>query len=68
MASILGEYLNKRMGILELRRELSRLRHEYDKFTGRSLFIYAADLNKGRRGVEVDLMQDDFYTFQDILR
>lgn len=68
MASILGEYLNKRMGILELRRELSRLRHEYDKYTGRSLFIYAADLNKGRRGVEVDLMQDDFYTFQDLLR
>ncbi len=40
MASILGEYLNKRMGILELRRELSRLRHDYDKYTGRSLFIY----------------------------
>ena len=68
MASILGEYLQKRMGILDLRKELSRLRLEYNKYTGRNLFIFAADLNKGRKGVEVDLMQDDFYMIQDILR
>lgn len=41
MASILGEYLQKRMGILDLRKELSRLRLEYNKYTGRNLFIFA---------------------------
>ena len=68
MASILSEYLSKKMSILDLRKELTNLRKEYNKLTGRNLFIYAADFNKGRRNIDVSLMQDDFYMIQDILR
>jgi len=68
MASILNEYLSKRWGVPELKNELKRLIDEYNKSTGRNLFIYAADFNKGRRGIDVSLMQDDFYTIADILR
>ena len=33
------------------------------------MFIYAADINKARnRGIDVSLVQDDFYNIQDILR
>ncbi|MBQ9163754.1 MAG: hypothetical protein IJ163_03150 [Bacteroidaceae bacterium] len=68
MASIIGEYIAKRMSVLDLKRELSHLRSEYNKLTGRHLFIYAADFNKGKQGIDVSLMQDDFYIIQDILR
>jgi len=68
MASILNEYISKRWGVLELKAELKNLISQYNKLTGRNLFIYAADFNKGRRGIDVSLMQDDFYTVQDILR
>lgn len=68
MASILDEYISKRWGVLDYKAELKRLTSEYNKLTGRNLFVYAADFNKGRRGVDVGLMQDDFYTIQDILR
>ena len=68
MASIINEYIEKRMSVLDLKKELSRLRSEYNKITGRNLFIYAADFNKGRQGIDVSLMQDDFYMIQDILR
>jgi len=68
MASILSQYLSKRWGVLEFRDELTNLIRQYNEFTGRNLFVYAADFNKGRRGIDVSLMQDDFYTIQDILR
>jgi ClpP class serine protease len=68
MASIFGEYVSNRWGVLELKAELKSLIVQYNKLTGRNLFVYAADLNKGRRGIDVVLMQDDFYTIQDILR
>ena len=68
MASILSDYISRKMSILDLRKELSMLRLEYNRITGRNLFIYAADFNKARQGVDVSLMQDDFYTIQDILR
>ena len=69
MASILKEYIGKRLGVLDLQNELQKLIAAYNKHTGRCLFVYAADLNKGRaRGVDVSLVQDDFYTIQDILR
>jgi hypothetical protein len=68
MASILNEYMSKRWGVLEFKAELKRLISQYNKLTSRNLFIYAADFNKGRRGIDVSLMQDDFYTIQDILR
>jgi hypothetical protein len=68
MASILNDYISRRLGILELQAELQRLIGLYNNFTGRYLFIYAADFNKGRQGIDVSLMQDDFYAIQDILR
>ena len=68
MASILNEYISKRWGVLEYKQELRKLIKRYSDLTGRNIFIYAADFNKGRRGVDVSLMQDDFYTIQDILR
>ncbi|MDR1197508.1 MAG: ATP-dependent Clp protease proteolytic subunit [Prevotellaceae bacterium] len=68
MSSILNEYISKRWGVFELKAELKALLGQYNTFTGRNLFIYATDFNKGRRGIDVGLMQDDFYTIQDILR
>ncbi|MDR3365802.1 MAG: ATP-dependent Clp protease proteolytic subunit [Prevotellaceae bacterium] len=68
MASILSEYILKRWGVLELKAELKNLINQYNTLTKRNLFVYAADFNKGRRGIDVSLMQDDFYTIQDILR
>jgi hypothetical protein len=68
MASILNEYISKRWGVLELKAELKNLTRQYKDLTGRNLFVYAADFNKGRRGIDVSLMQDDFYTIQDVLR
>jgi len=56
------------MSVLDLKKELSRLRSEYNKLTRRNLFIYAADFNKSKQGIDVSLMQDDFYMIQDILR
>lgn len=68
MASILSEYLSKKMGIIDLKNELKRLRIEYNRLTGRNLFIYASDSNKARMNIDVSLKQDDFYMIQDILR
>lgn len=68
MTSIISEYIAKRMSVLDLKKELSSLRSEYNRITGRNLFIYAADFNKARLGIDVSLMQDDFYIIQDILR
>ena len=68
MGSILNEYISKHWGAIEFKEELKRLVEQYNKLTKGNLFIYAADFNKGRRGIEVSLRQDDFYTIQDILR
>jgi hypothetical protein len=68
MTSILNEYISKRWGVFELKVELKALIGEYNRLTKRNLFVYAADFNKARRGIDVSLMQDDFYTIQDILR
>ena len=69
MASILNEYISKNWGLLDLQNELQRLIKDYNKHTGRYLFIYTADINKGRsRGIDVSMVQDDFYNIQDILR
>lgn len=69
MPSILNEYLKKKLGILELQQELLTLIGSYNNYTGRYMFIYAADFNKATvRGVDVSLIQEDFYIIQDILR
>jgi len=69
MASIFNEYLSKRLGFIDLQNELQRLIKEYNKYTGRYMFVYASDINKGRsRDIDVSMVQDDFYNIQDILR
>jgi hypothetical protein len=69
MASILNEYVTKGLGLIDLQNELENLIKKYNKQTGRYLFVYAADFNKGRvRGVDISLGQEDFYNIQDILR
>jgi hypothetical protein len=68
MASILEDYINKGLGSIDLKNELKRLIKLYNQLTGRNLFIYASDFNKQKHGIDVSLMQDDFYTIQDILR
>lgn len=68
MASILEDYINKGLGSIDLKNELKRLIKLYNQHTGRNLFIYASDFNKQKHGIDVSLMQDDFYTIQDILR
>jgi len=61
MGSLLKEYMSKRWGVLEFKAELLSLIQQYNVLTNRNLFVYAADFNKGRRGIDVSLMQDDFY-------
>lgn len=68
MASILEDYINKGLGSIDLKNELKRLVKAYNQLTGRNLFVYASDFNKQRHGIDVALMQDDFYTLQDMLR
>lgn len=69
MASILNDYLGRRLGIVELQDELQTLIKKYNEHSGRFMFIYASDINKGRKGeVDISLTQDDFYNIQDILR
>lgn len=69
MGSILNDYLNRRLSLIDLQNELQRLIKEYNKYTGRYLFVYSSDINKGAtRGIDVSLIQDDFYNIQDILR
>jgi hypothetical protein len=68
MASILSEYISKNLGLLDLQNELQLLVKAYNSHTARYMFIYAADINKSRnRGIDVSLVQDDFYAIQDIL-
>jgi hypothetical protein len=69
MASILNEYISRRLGLIDLQNELQRLIKLYNNHTGRYIFVYAADINKARNsGVDVSMVQDDFYNIQDILR
>lgn len=69
MASILNEYLSKRLGLLDLQNELQQLIKRYNSHTGRYMFVYVADINKGRiSGVDVSMVQGDFYNIHDMLR
>lgn len=68
MSSLLIEYVNRNLGVMQMQAELKRLISEYNKHTQRSMFIYASDLNKGSMGIDVSLVQDDFYVIEDVLR
>ena len=67
--SILNDYLNRRLSVIELHQELTKLLEEYKKITGRHLYIYASDIVKGSNpSVNISLNQEDFYIIQDMLR
>ena len=68
MQSFLLDYLGRHLGFIQMQEELKRLSQVYNNYTGRNLFIYAADVNKARMGIDVSMMQDDFYMIEDILR
>lgn len=67
--SILNDYLNRHLSVIELHKELIKLLSEYNKLTGRELYIYTADIVKGGNpNINISLNQEDFYIFQDMLR
>jgi len=67
--SILNDYLNRHLSVIELHKELIKLLSEYNKLTGRELYIYTADVVKGGNpNINISLNQEDFYIFQDMLR
>jgi len=69
MAGILQEYLDKHLTLVQMQKELAGLIADYNRLTGRYLFVYSADLTKARHGNDdVALNQEDFYIIQDILR
>jgi hypothetical protein len=49
MTNIIGDYLGKNLSILGLKKELSSLMKQYKTYTGRDLFVYAADFSKGKQ-------------------
>lgn len=67
MTNIIGDYLGKNLSILGLKKELSSLMKQYKTYTGRDLFVYAADFSKGKQA-DISLSQEDYFLFQDILR
>ncbi|MGV8946483.1 MAG: SDH family Clp fold serine proteinase [Lutibacter sp.] len=69
MKSLLQEYIDKKLSITDLHKELHQLIEDYETSTGRFLFIYSADFDKGNsKNVNISLTQDDFYIIQDLLR
>src|SRR5690606_1253512 len=69
MKSFLEEYIERRLSITDLHTELHKLIEEYETQTGRLLFVYSADLDKGStKNANISLTQDDFYIIQDMLR
>ena len=69
MPGILNEYLNKKMSVIDLQNELSRLVRRYNSYTGRYLFIFASDFCGIKKGIpDISMNQDDFYNIQDLLR
>jgi hypothetical protein len=69
MKSFLEDYIDRRLSITDLHTELHKLIEEYETLTGRLLFVYSADLDKGSsKNANISLTQDDFYIIQDMLR
>lgn len=69
MKSLLEEYIDRKLSITDLHSELHKLIEEYETSTGRLLFVYSADFEKGAsKNANISLTQDDFYIIQDMLR
>ena len=63
--SLMEEYINKRLSIPELEKELQRLIGEYNELRETYLFVYAAASEK--QIPATILIQSDFFTIRDIL-
>lgn len=69
MKSLLEEYIDRKLSITDLHAELHKLIEDYETSTGRLLFVYSADIDKGAsKNANISLTQDDFYIIQDMLR
>ena len=69
MKSTLEEYIERKLSITDLHKELHKLIEEYETLTGRFLFVYSADIDKGAsKDANISLTQDDFYIIQDMLK
>lgn len=64
--SYMDEYINSGLNPIQLEEELMKLIKEYDRITGKHLFLYSVDQNMA--DVPNDLTIDDLYTIKDILR
>lgn len=64
--SILGEYISKGLGGVDLEKELLWLIAEYNKLQKTYLFVYAGAISK--QIPAVSLSMDDYYTIYDLLR
>lgn len=63
--SLMNEYINKRMDVLELESELQRLIRRYNSLRKTYLFVYAAAIGKPIPAIPIE--QADFYIFHDLL-
>ncbi|MEN6551745.1 MAG: ATP-dependent Clp protease proteolytic subunit [Methanobacterium sp.] len=63
---LMGEYIKKGLGTLELEKELLSLIKEYNEYKGNYLFVYASALNKSLP--DIALSTDDYYIIYDMLR
>jgi hypothetical protein len=66
--SLLKEYIDRRMSATDLQNELKRLIHEYNRVKGTYLLIYAVDFEKGRQGLSIDLVMNDYHIIHEMLR
>ena len=62
---LFNEYINKKMGPLDLQAELNRLINEYNKYRGTYLFIYYSAIEKPIP--DTQLMMSDYYVIHDFL-
>jgi phage FluMu protein Com len=63
--NLITEYVNRNLSGPELEAELLKLIGEYNLHRGTYLFVYATAFNKPVR--EAGLVQEDYYTFSDML-
>ncbi len=64
--SLLGEYINKKMGPMELENELLQLINLYNSKTNSFLFVYAASFTKNIPDIPINM--DDYFIISDILK
>ena len=62
----LEEYINKGFTLNGYFEELQRLVEQYNKITGRYLYLYVAAMFKRVQGISME--EDDFYIFRDMLQ